>query len=84
MELNLKDLSSDLAKLLVCGDYCDMIIRVGEGPNIKEFRVHSAILGIRSNYFRTALSKDWIQKKNGIIIFEKPNISPEIFEIILK
>ncbi|GES96128.1 BTB/POZ protein [Rhizophagus clarus] len=39
----------------------------------------------KSTYFRTALSKDWARKENdNIIIFKKPNISPEIIELILK
>jgi hypothetical protein len=51
---------------------------------MKEFFAHSLILSARSSYFKIALSKEWPKKENGIIIFKKPNISPEIMELILK
>lgn len=72
--------------MLYDADDHDVIIRVGQDYNIKEFRAHSSILRARSAYFKSALSSKWIDKKNenGIIEFEKPNINPNIFEIILK
>ncbi|GES99067.1 BTB/POZ domain-containing protein [Rhizophagus clarus] len=66
------------------GDY-DVKIIVGEGENIKEFRAHSLILSSRSTYFKKGLSAQWARKNDdGIIIFNKPNISPLVFEIIMK
>jgi hypothetical protein len=59
-------------------------IRVGEGQNIKEFKLHSAILASRSKYFKNALSARWAKKDDGIIIFKKPNISPLVFEVLIK
>ncbi|RIA92874.1 hypothetical protein C1645_820065 [Glomus cerebriforme] len=50
----------------------------------KEFRAHSSILKGRSFYFRSAFSSKWVVKKDDIFEFEKPNINPNIFEIILK
>ena len=64
-------------------DY-DVKIRVGEEPNIKEFKAHSLILSSRSTYFKDALSSQWAKKEDGIIIFNKPNISPLVFEVIMK
>ena len=64
-------------------DY-DVKIIIGEEPNIKEFKAHSVILSSKSTYFKTALSSRWARKENGIIIFNKPNISPLVFEILLK
>ncbi|RIA80687.1 hypothetical protein C1645_810344 [Glomus cerebriforme] len=64
-------------------DYNVKII-VGEGQNIKEFKLHLAILSSRSIYFKNALSARWARKVDGIIIFHKPNISPLIFEILIK
>ncbi|RIB30295.1 hypothetical protein C2G38_2153070 [Gigaspora rosea] len=61
----------------------DVKIKVGENPNIKEFKAHSIILSARSDYFKAALSSRWARKINGIIIFKKPNISPPVFEILL-
>ncbi|EXX63991.1 hypothetical protein RirG_147100 [Rhizophagus irregularis DAOM 197198w] len=80
----LLDLSQDIGQLLTSGDNYDLIIQAGEGQNMKEFFAHSLILRARSTYFKTALSKEWAKKENGIIIFKKPNISPEIIELILK
>src|SRR5688572_5150231 len=80
----LSDLSQDIGQLLSTGDNYDLIIQAGEGQNMKEFFAHSLILSARSTYFKAALSKEWVKKENGIIIFKKPNISPEIIELILK
>ncbi|RGB43239.1 hypothetical protein C1646_681264, partial [Rhizophagus diaphanus] len=80
----LLDLSQDIGQLLTTGDGHDLIIQAGEGQNMKEFFSHSLILSARSTYFKTVLSKEWAKKENGIIIFKKPNISPEIMELILK
>jgi hypothetical protein len=64
-------------------DY-DVIIQVGENQNTKEFRAHSVILRARSPYFKCALSTNWITKKDNMIIFNKPNLTPTIFDMILK
>ncbi|PKK67261.1 hypothetical protein RhiirC2_575253 [Rhizophagus irregularis] len=79
----LLDLSQDIGQLLTTGDGHDLIIQAGEGQNMKELIAHSLILSARSTYFKTALSKEWAKKENGVIIFKKPNISPEIMELIL-
>jgi hypothetical protein len=65
------------------GDY-DVKIIVGEEGNIKEFKAHSLILSSRSTYFKNGLSTRWARKDDGIIIFNKPNISPLVFEVIIK
>ena len=80
----LMDLSQDIGQLFSTGENYDLIIQAGENQNVKEFFAHSLILSARSSYFKTALSREWAKKENGIIIFKKPNISPEIIEIILK
>ena len=85
MERNfLSELSHDIGQLLSTGDNYDLIIQAGEGQNMKEFFVHSLILSTRSTYFKAALSRVWSKKEDGVIIFKKPNISPNTFEIILK
>ncbi|RIB30296.1 hypothetical protein C2G38_2238357 [Gigaspora rosea] len=61
----------------------DVKIKVGESPNIKEFKADSIILSAKSDYFKAALSSRWARKENGIIIFDKSNISPPVFEILL-
>ena len=75
-------LSRDLLKLFESSTVCDFSVTVGEAPNIKTFKVHSAILVSRSPHFAEALSSK--QKENDATNFKLPNITPKIFEIILK
>ncbi|RGB30042.1 hypothetical protein C1646_301790 [Rhizophagus diaphanus] len=77
-------LSKDLSSILNDADDFNVIIQVGVKNNIKEYRAHSVILRARSAYFKSALSTDWITKKNGMILYNKPNITPIIFDILLK
>ncbi|CAG8642608.1 16019_t:CDS:2, partial [Acaulospora morrowiae] len=80
-----KDLSRDYESLLENGNFSDVIIRVGgESNDIKEFRAHSLVLRARSSYFKTALSDNWVKKVENTIIFEKPNIRPKEFKVIIK
>ncbi|CAB4375758.1 unnamed protein product [Rhizophagus irregularis] len=79
----LPNLSKDLSLLLSENEDYNMIINVGEQPNVKQFKVHSIILRVRSSYFRAALSSEWAKVENNYITFNKPNINPKIFEIIL-
>ncbi|GES81014.1 hypothetical protein GLOIN_2v1763838 [Rhizophagus clarus] len=62
----------------------DVIIYVGEGPDIKEFRSYSKTLCNKSEYFKKILSDENIEKENGSCIIKIPNINTEIFEIIIK
>ena len=81
---HLNKLLHDLAKLLNEPDFYDVEIKVGEDQDVKTFKVHSTILKARSSYFKVALSNNWTkQSDDGIILFEKKNISPKIFEVLL-
>ena len=77
-------LIQDLTKLLEDSDEFNVTINVGENGNTKTFQAHSLILRARSPYFRTALSSEWAKKESDKIVFEKPNISPQIFQMILR
>ena len=77
-------LSKDFSNLLKNNNGYNVKIKVGKEPNIKEFKLHSVILSSRSNYFEKALSSQWARKEDGIIIFAKPNISPLVFEVLIK
>jgi hypothetical protein len=77
-------LSQNFSQLLDDADDYNIIIKVGENSNTKEFRAHSNILRARSPYFKRALSQDWIKKKNNMFNFTKPNISPNVFEMVLR
>ena len=81
---HISKLVNDLTNLFNESDYYDMEIEVGENDNIKIFKAHSNILKSRSSYFKAALSGGWVKRsENGIILFEKKNISPKIFEVLL-
>ena len=80
----LVELSNDYEKLFEVETGYDVVIYAGEEPNIKEIHAHSIILCIRSQYFRSAFSNEWAEKRDGKFIFRKPNISPQLFNIILR
>jgi len=78
-------LTKNYEKLLADPKFHDVVIKVGEEPNTRAFLVHSQILATHSPYFATALSNAWARRdENNIINFDKPNISPRVFELILK
>ena len=62
----------------------NVIIQVGEDQSTKEFRAHSDVLRAHSPYFERAFSSNWITKKDNMITFSKPNITPTVFDMILK
>ena len=66
------------------GEGHDVIIQVGENQDMKKFRAHSVILRARSPYFKSALSTNWIKTENNMIVFNKSNITPTVFDMILK
>src|SRR2546421_6825641 len=77
-------LLNDLTKSLSESNFYDVEITVGVNKDIKTFKAHSIILEARSSYFKVALSSNWLERSdNGIILFEKENISPKIFELLL-
>ncbi len=77
-------LLNDLTKSLRESKFYDVEIMVGINDDIKTFKAHSIILEARSSYFKVAFSNNWVERSdNGIILFEKPNISPKIFELLL-
>ena len=79
-----QEISNDYEKLLETENDYDVIIHVGEDENLKEIHAHSLILSIRSQYFYAAFYNDWVEKKDGKFVFRKPNISPQLFQIILR
>ncbi len=79
-----QEIINDYEKLFETDEGYDVIIYAGENEIVKEIHAHSLILCIRSQYFRTAFSNEWAEKKNGKFIFKKPNISPQFFKIILR
>src|ERR1700722_4847037 len=80
----LAELSNDYKNLFETELGYDVIIYAGEEPNVKEFHAHSNVLSIRSQYFRATFSNEWAKKEDGKFILRKQNISPQLFDIILR
>ncbi|KAG9289094.1 hypothetical protein G9A89_022403 [Geosiphon pyriformis] len=77
-------LSHDIGNLLNNHNFSDVRIVVGKVPDIRTFHVHSQILAARSSYFAIALFSNCVKRENNTIVLSKPNISPHIFEMILR
>lgn len=77
-------LSRDLTKLLENKKNYDFIINVDEENNKKEFCVHSIILEARSSYFRNSLLNGFTKKENNIYILDLPDISVNVFNIVIR
>ena len=77
-------LSQNYIELLDDDEYYDVTIEVGEDPNVKIFRAHMNILCYRSPYLRRALDSNKKNNDNILAHIKLPNISPEIFQTILK
>ena len=79
-----QELANDYEKLFETDEGYDVIIYAGENESVEEIHAYSNILRTRSQYFRTAFSNKWAEKKDGKFILKKPNISPQFFKIILR
>ncbi|CAG8672255.1 5304_t:CDS:2 [Acaulospora colombiana] len=80
---NLLDkLFKDFNTLLESDSDQDVILKIGKYPDQKNFKAHSLILNIRSSHFRLEISKSLLDNKP--ITIEEQNISPNVFEIILR
>ena len=65
-------------------EYYDITIEVGNDPYIKIFRAHMVILYYRSPYLRRILSTNKKKNNETLTHIKLQNISPEIFQIILR
>ncbi|SRR6266511_1510919 len=77
-------LKRDNLNILFDPDDYNVIIQIKENQNIKEFHARSNILRLHSPYFRNLLLAKKIKNENNVIIFNKPHITPTVFEIVLK
>ncbi|GBC11529.2 BTB/POZ protein [Rhizophagus irregularis DAOM 181602=DAOM 197198] len=77
-------LSENYIRLLDDDQYYDVTIEVGEDPNVKIFRAHTIILCYRSPYLQRTLASKKASKDNALVHINLPNISPELFQNILK
>ncbi|RHZ75173.1 hypothetical protein Glove_217g148 [Diversispora epigaea] len=80
----LEKLSQDFSELLNDKEEYNVIIEVGQEQDKKSFTAHSAVLRYRSSYFNKELINTLPNDNNNNKIITNPNISAQIFEIILK
>ncbi|CAG8765540.1 11328_t:CDS:2, partial [Gigaspora rosea] len=79
-------LSQDYTNLVENSKFADISIQVGKNSKTY-FHAHSLILRIRSAYFREVLSRFENILAFGpekVILFDKPNTTPKLFEILLR
>ena len=74
-------LSQNYIEILDDDEYYDVAIEVGK---VKIFRAHMIILYYRSPYLRRTLTSSKRNNDGVLNQIKLPNISPEIFQIILK
>jgi hypothetical protein len=77
-------LSQNYVEILDDDEYYDVTIEVGKDPNVKIFRAHMIILYYRSPFLRRILSSNKKNDNDVLAHIKLSNISPEIFQIILK
>ncbi|RHZ73228.1 hypothetical protein Glove_232g151 [Diversispora epigaea] len=76
-------LSQDFSELLNDRKEYNVVIEVDKEENMKSFTTHSVVLRYRSSYFDKEL-ENAPANENHIKTIIKPNISAQLFEIILK
>ncbi|RHZ86044.1 hypothetical protein Glove_55g66 [Diversispora epigaea] len=76
-------LSQDFSKLLNDKKQYNVVIEVDKGENMKSFTAHSVVLCYRTSYFDKEL-EDAAMNENHIKTIIIPNISAQIFEIVLR
>ncbi|EXX65416.1 uncharacterized protein OCT59_025346 [Rhizophagus irregularis] len=80
-------LSQNYIELLKDDEYYDITIEVGEDPNVKIFRAHKNVVCYRSPYLRRILASNNRNRNNNtndLVHIRLPDISSEIFQIILE
>jgi hypothetical protein len=75
-------ISRDFSNLLKNPVGYNVKIKISQNSQKKEFRAHSIILCSRTKNFYGAFRET--EYEDGIITFKKDNVSPLIFEVLLK
>src|ERR1043165_8641757 len=78
------DVINALEELLKTESNYDVIIYVGEKPDIKEFHAHSGFLCCRSDYFSKILTSKNVEKSDGKYVIKEPTITPQAFDVVIK
>jgi hypothetical protein len=77
-------LSQDFMKLLENNKNHDFIIKIDKDDNKKEYQAHSIILETRSAYIQEVILNGLARKENNILILELPDISVNVFDILIR
>lgn len=77
-------ISRDFSNLLKNPIGYNVKIKIGQKSHKKEFRAHSIILCSRSKDFYGAFCENSAEYEDGVITFKKDNVSPLVFEVLLK
>lgn len=79
-------LSNEYLSIFENSKYSDVIIKVGKGNNLKEFKAHSFILKVRSEFFEKEIKKKANSNlsNNNITLFIREDFNIEAFEYVLK
>jgi len=77
-------LSQNYIEILDDDEYYDVTIEVGKDPDVKIFRAHTIILCYRSPFLRRTLVSNKKDHDSGLTHIKLPDISPKIFQTILK
>ena len=80
----LPKLSQNLLEILDDDEYHDITIEVGNDPYVKIFRAHMVILNYRSPHLRKILSTNKKKNDETLVHIKLSNISPEVFQVILR
>ncbi|POG76229.1 hypothetical protein GLOIN_2v1557755 [Rhizophagus irregularis DAOM 181602=DAOM 197198] len=79
-----QDVANDYESLLTNTNIVDYDVIIYAGNNNREIYAHSFVLRTRSQYFRTEFSNGSFNRENGNFIFNLPNITPQLFNMILR
>jgi len=74
-------LSDDYLSVLGNEKYSDVIIKVGEGDNSREYRAHRFVLAVRSKFFEREIQE---QYNKYTIVLQHENFDSQAFGYILQ
>ncbi|EXX56989.1 BTB/POZ domain-containing protein [Rhizophagus irregularis DAOM 181602=DAOM 197198] len=79
-----QDVANDYESLLTNTNIVEYDVIIYAGNNNREIYAHSLVLRTRSQYFRTEFSNGSFDRRNGKFIFNLPNITSQLFNMILR
>jgi hypothetical protein len=77
-------LSNDYLSIFESSKYSDVIIKVGKGSYPKEFKAHSFVLKIRSEFFEKEIKNNLSNNNIIITLFIREDFHSEAFKCVLR